>query len=98
MPLRRDPGLDAIAAHEVRAAALADQSKLDPDAARRAVEKLPGLESVMAQLMVRSAPEEVSGSKFNAEPRWTRLGVGAIYANSKQYGPGRLWVVLLYGR
>ena len=33
-----------------------------------------------------------------AEPRWTRLGVGAVYASPKGAGAGRLWVVLLYGR
>jgi len=97
-PLQRDATLDTVAGQEVRAAALADQMKLDSDAAGRALEKVPELQSAVAELFVGSAPEEAAGSKNNAEARWTRLGVGAFYASSKQYGPGRLWVVLLYGR
>ena len=26
------------------------------------------------------------------------FGVGALYASSRQFGPKRLWVVLVYGR
>jgi hypothetical protein len=84
-----------VASHEVRSAALADHSRLDHDLDGRT---LPGVSAAVAELFVVSAPEDLAASKNNAEPGWTRLGVGAIYASSKKYGPGRLWVVLLYGR
>jgi hypothetical protein len=56
------------------------------------------LSSAVAELYVGSAPEEVGSSKNLDERKWTRIGVGALYASSRQYGPGRLWVLLLYGR
>jgi len=90
--LVRDPALDDVAGHEVRAAALSDKTRLPP------LTDLPGVSEAVGELTVSSAPDELAGSKNNAEPKWTRLGVGAMYASSKQFGPGRLWVVLLYGR
>ncbi|HEY5677794.1 MAG TPA: CAP domain-containing protein, partial [Myxococcales bacterium] len=96
--LTRDPALDALADHAVRAIALADQMKLDKELTARALAQAPQLSSAAAELRVGSAPGEVGASKNLAEPRWTRLGVGALYASSRRYGPGRLWIVLLYGR
>jgi uncharacterized protein YkwD len=96
--LVRDPALDQIASREVRAAAGSAFLKLQGDVAGQALEKVPDLKSVVAELFVGSAPEEAANSKNLGDGRWERLGVGAIYASSKTYGPGRLWVVLLYGR
>lgn len=96
--LRRDPELDAMAEHEARGAALADSTRLDRDLAERTLEQISGLQAAVAELYVGSAPDEAAVSRNNADARWTRLGVGAIYASSREYGPGRLWVVLLYGR
>jgi uncharacterized protein YkwD len=95
-PLNPDPKLDELATKEVRAAALADTFRLEPDFVQRALDRSRDLESAAAEIRVGSAAEDVSGSKNIAEARWTRLGVGTIYATSKTYGPGRLWIVLLY--
>jgi uncharacterized protein YkwD len=97
-PLRRDLALDDVAASELRAAAQADQMKLDRALPQRALERVPELSSAVAELYVGGGPDEVVSSKNLGEAKWTRLGVGALYASSKQYGPGRLWVLLLYGR
>ena len=72
--------------------------KLSGDSAGLALEKVPELSSAVAELYVGGGADIVAASKNLAEPRWTRLGVGAVYAGSKESGPGRLWVVLLYGR
>jgi hypothetical protein len=96
--LRRVAALDSIAVHEVRAAALADRMQLEPEFAARELRGKSELTSAVAELYVGGAPDEALGSKNNAEAKWTSLGVGAIYATSKQYGPGRLWVVLVFGR
>ena len=96
--LARDRSLDELAANQVRAAALTDAVQLPADLARKALDQVPELESAVAELYVTSGADDAARSKKAAEPRWTRLGVGAIYANSKAYGPGRLWIVLLYGR
>jgi uncharacterized protein YkwD len=97
-PLLRDPALDGVAGQEVRATAEADQMKIDRSLAGRALQKTKGLSSAVAELYVASAPEEVGSSRNLSERRWTRIGVGALYASSRQYGAGRLWVLLLYGR
>jgi len=97
-PLDRDGRLDKVALQEVRATALADEMKLDRRLAERALSESGQLHSAVAELYVGSAPEEVGSSANLAEAKWTRIGVGALYASSRQYGPGRLWVLLLYGR
>jgi uncharacterized protein YkwD len=96
--LKRDPGLDKLAVKEIRLNALLDHMKLDRSVAGRALDEIPQLSSATAELYIGSAPDELGSSKNLAEAKWTRLGVGAVYASSKLYGPGRLWVLLLYGR
>jgi uncharacterized protein YkwD len=96
--LTRDAMLDYVAGQEVRASAMQDNPHPRAGATSRALEQEPNLESAVVELYVASAPDDLDGSKNLAEPQWTRLGVGAIYASSKQYGPGRLWVVLIYAR
>ena len=97
-PLRRDPALDGVAGNEVRSAALSDQMKLDRAVTGKALDQVPELSSAVAELYVGSSPDQVGSSKNLADAKWTRLGVGALYSSSRQYGPGRLWILLLYGR
>ncbi len=97
-PLQRDPALDNIAATEIRSVADTDQMKLDRALPERALEQAPQLSSAVAELYVGSGPDDVGTSRNLTEAKWTRLWVGALYATSRQYGPGRLWVLLLYGR
>jgi uncharacterized protein YkwD len=96
--LARDKMLDWVASKEVRTAASHDDAKPPAGATSRALAEEPELESAVVESYVASQPEEIAASRNLAEPRWTRLGVGAIYASTKQFGPGRLWVVLIYAR
>jgi uncharacterized protein YkwD len=97
-PLRRDDKLDTLAMHEVQRVALRDTLELAPDFTKRVIQAEPDLEGVVGELLVVPGSDEVERSKYLAEPQWKRLGVGAIYASSKQLGPGCLWVLLLYAR
>ena len=72
--------------------------KLDQTLTKRALRESRDLSSAVAELHVGSAPEELGWSKNLTAREWTHIGVGALYASSRQYGPGRLWVLLLYGR
>jgi len=96
--LARDAALDQVAAREVAAAASFGVLKLPDDPAGSALEQRGDLRSAVAEIFVGTAPEDAVRSRNLAEASWKRLGVGAIYASSKTYGAGRLWVVLLYGR
>lgn len=97
-PLQRDAVLDQIAQQEAASAAQGGEAKLSGETAGRALSQVPPLRSAIAELFVGGGPEVVNASKNVAEPRWTRLGAGAVYAGSKAWGAGSLWVVLLYGR
>ncbi len=95
-PLQRSADLDAVARSAIAEVALLDTLKLRPEVTQAALESDPTLKSVVGELFVGSAPDETRTSRNLAEARWTRVGAGAIYASSKTYGPGRLWVLILY--
>ena len=96
--LQRDVELDRIAQAEASSAAQSGETRLSGEPAGHALSQVPLLRSALAELFVGGAPDVVTASKNLAEPRWTRLGAGAVYAGSKELGAGSLWVVLLYGR
>jgi uncharacterized protein YkwD len=97
--LVRDESLDAIALAEVRALSLGGVPEIRRSgAAQRALDTNPGLRSAAVDLVVGTAPEEAKGSNNLRDAGWTRVGVGALYASSREYGPGRLWVLIVYGR
>jgi uncharacterized protein YkwD len=99
-PLARDRALDVLAAQKVRA--LASEGELSPTFQRSVVDEAlraqPRLRSAVAEAFVGSGAQATETSRNVAERNWTRLGVGAIYANSEAYGAGRLWVLLVYAR
>lgn len=97
-PIPRSRTLDALALAEVQRVALLDSVTPDPALAQRALDEVPDLRTTATDLLVAGGPEEVSSSKNIGDPGWTQLGIGAIYASSAKYGPGRLWVLILYAR
>ena len=96
--LQRDAALDQIAQREAASAAQGGEAKLSGQTVGRALAAAPSLQSAIVELFVGGGPDVVTTSKNLAEPQWTRLGAGAVYAGSKAWGAGSLWVVLLYGR
>ena len=96
--LQRDGALDRVAQEEAALAARGGEARLSGQTAGRALSAVPSLQSALAELFVGGGPDVVTHSKNLAEPRWTRLGAGTVYAGSKAWGAGSLWVVLLYGR
>jgi uncharacterized protein YkwD len=95
-PLQRSADLDAVARSAIAEVALQDTLKLRPEVTQAALDSDPTLRSVVGELFVGSAPDETRTSHNLTDARWTRVGAGAIYASSKTYGPGRLWVLILY--
>ena len=68
------------------------------DAARHALDAVQTFASAAADLYVGTQPEDVLRSKNLEAAGWTHIGIGALYANSEAYGPGRLWVLVLFAR
>jgi hypothetical protein len=73
-------------------------ARADQDRAVRSALDATGFHSAVAEAFVGSTPEESDFSRNVAERSWTRFGVGAVYASSETYGPGRLWVLILFAR
>jgi uncharacterized protein YkwD len=96
-PLMRDPRLDALAEKEVRVAAFDGTVRVRPEVVSRARDTTQYL-TTEAQLSVGSSVEEIRAVKAVQDAGWTHVGIGAMYANSKAFGPGRLWVLLVFAR
>ena len=97
-PLLRDRRLDQVAEKEARAAAMSGGPPFVGDAARRALDTVSTLASAAADLYVGSQPEDVLRSKNLENADWTHVGIGALYASSEAYGPGRLWVLVVFAK
>jgi uncharacterized protein YkwD len=97
-PLRRDRRLDLLAEREARSTALSGAPKFVANVAEQAREVAPEMSHTAAELYVGTRAEEVLQARLLESPGWTHVGIGAMYASSKMYGPGRLWVVLVLAR
>ena len=99
-PLERDPALDEAAAKGIQSAALrgaAISREEQGSTVRGALDRDGRFESAAAETYVVSSPDEIA-SRNAAERRWTHVGVGALYKSSPAYGPGRLWVLIVFAR
>ena len=96
--LVRDPRLDAMALARLRTLVAAQGKMVAPDLTHQALDQISSLTSAAAEWMVLGAPDDARLSKDVGGRDWAVLGVGALYASSKEYGPDRLWVLLLYAR
>jgi uncharacterized protein YkwD len=97
-PLLRDRRLDAFAEREVRRAALASGPPNMSGVRDRWRKAAPDLHDAIAKLHIGTEPESTFASEELAESSWTRVGIGALYANSQTQGPGRLWVLAVFAR
>jgi uncharacterized protein YkwD len=99
-PLERDRALDEAARKGIQQAAFRGSalSRAEQGTTVRALlEQDNRFESAAAETYVVSSPDEI-GSQNAGERRWTRVGVGALYKSSAAYGPGRLWVLIVFAR
>jgi uncharacterized protein YkwD len=97
-PLLRDPRLDELAQARIRKLAAAGGELVEPDITSLALAKIATIVSAAAEQLIVGAPEDVKISRDVTNKSWALLGVGAVYASSKEYGPDRLWLLLVYAR
>jgi len=99
-PLARDHALDEAARKGIQSAAFrgSSLSRTEQGSTVRALlDRDQRFESAAAETYVVSAPDEIA-SQNAADGRWTSVGVGALYKSSAAYGPGRLWVLIVFAR
>jgi uncharacterized protein YkwD len=92
-PLTDDPALAAIAAETARAARGADAGDTKPPA-EAALRLGRGLAA--ADAFVAADPSEATRSRNLTDPRFRRVGVGVVRGDSRRYGPGRLFIAVVY--
>jgi len=98
--LERDKSLDEAARKRIQRAAFADAalSASEQETMVRTLLREDGrFDSAAAETYIVSAPDEIA-SRNAVQPGWTHFGVGALYKSSRTYGPGRLWVLLVFAR
>lgn len=92
-PLTSDPALDAIA--RAAAADLARRDATEPgDTGRRALAL--GRKLAAVDVFVTDDPAGAARSANLGDARFQRVGIGAVTADSARYGPGRIFVTVLY--
>ncbi|MFL5457038.1 MAG: CAP domain-containing protein [Myxococcales bacterium] len=98
--LERDSSLDEAATKRIQRAAFADaalSASEQETMVRTLLREDARFDSAAAETYIVSAPDEIV-SRNAVQPGWTHFGVGALYKSSRTYGPGRLWVLLVFTR
>lgn len=68
-----------------------------PSLHERAFAADEALAGVSVDVLVTGAPRLGPGGKNLSDPRQQVVGVGVVQGDSRQYGAGRFWVVVIYG-
>jgi uncharacterized protein YkwD len=92
-PLTNDlrlEGLARVAAAELRAQDGGDTAGLTEEALGL------GRELAAADAFIASAPAEALRSRNVTDPRFRRVGVGVVVGDSRRFGPGRLYIAVVY--
>ena len=93
-PLTADAALDALAREAAASLASRDAAEVPPDLADRALALRRALAAV--DVFVASAPGEAARSANVRDRRWQRVGVGVTTSDSRRFGAGRAWIVVVY--
>lgn len=100
-PLEVSPVLETLAQEHARAALARDLPKAElpgrPKLHDRAFELLDELGSASVDVLVADAPRLNGESKNLGSSAWHLVGVGLVKGDSARFGPGRYWIVVIYG-
>jgi uncharacterized protein YkwD len=98
-PLRRNRVLEQIALDHARRALALDQPGEQLPGSRvyeRAQQALDSATSVTVDIYVKESPSLLPDSKNLGDRHNTQVGVGAVRGDSRTYGPGQYWMVIIY--
>ncbi|MBL8916266.1 MAG: CAP domain-containing protein [Archangium sp.] len=100
-PLRQSTVLESLAQAHVRKALELDTPKAElpnqPRLHERAFETMDELASVSVDVFISDTPRLGSESKNLGMADNTVVGVGLVKGDSARFGPGRYWIVVIYG-
>jgi uncharacterized protein YkwD len=91
--LTNDPSLEALARGAAAAMREADDGRIDglAEGALRL-----GRELAAADAFIASSPAEAIRSRNLTDARFRRVGVGVVIGESRRFGPGRLFIAVVY--
>jgi uncharacterized protein YkwD len=92
--LTADAALDTLARETALSLAARDATEPPADLADRALALRRNLAAV--DVFVASAPGDAARSANVRDRRWRRVGVGVSTGDSRRYGAGRAWIVVVY--
>ncbi|WNG36363.1 CAP domain-containing protein [Archangium violaceum] len=98
-PLERNPALEQIARDHARRALEQDQPRVQLPGSKvheRVFEALDKAKSASVDFYVAESPSLLPDSKNLGERKNTLVGVGAVRGDSRTYGKGQYWMVIIY--
>ena len=98
-PLVRSPVLERIAQEHVRRALELDQPRVQlpgPTVHERVFQALEQAQSASVDVYVSESPNLLPDSHNLAERKNSLVGVGAVRGDSRTYGKGQYWMVVIY--
>ncbi|QRK05841.1 CAP domain-containing protein [Archangium violaceum] len=98
-PLERNPVLERIARDHARRALEQDQPRVQLPGSKvheRVFEALDTARSASVDFYVAESPSLLPDSKNLGERKNTLVGVGAVRGDSRTYGKGQYWMVVIY--
>jgi uncharacterized protein YkwD len=98
-PLQRNPVLEQIALDHARRALELDQPKVQLPGSKvhdRVFSALDTAKSASVDFYVAESPALLPDSKSLGDRKNTQVGVGAVRGDSRTYGKGQYWMVIIY--
>ncbi|HEX8439411.1 CAP domain-containing protein [Archangium sp.] len=98
-PLERNPVLERIALDHARRALALDQPKVQLPGSKvhdRVFSTLEEARSASVDFYVTESPSLLPDSKSLGDRKNTTVGVGAVRGDSRTYGKGQYWLVIIY--
>ncbi|OJT21451.1 hypothetical protein BO221_26905 [Archangium sp. Cb G35] len=97
--LERNPVLEQIALDHARRALELDQPRVQLPGSKvhdRVFSTLQSVKSASVDFYVAESPSTLPDSKSLGDRKNTQFGVGAVRGDSRTYGPGQYWMVIIY--
>jgi uncharacterized protein YkwD len=100
-PLERSAALEGLAREHARKALAAGEPTAELPGAKlheRVFDTLDDVKSAAVDFFVADSPAQIEASKSAAQAGNPLVGIGAVQGDSRRYGQGKYWVVVIYAQ